>query len=358
MLSKTPILAMLPIEISDKDNIFLLRKSLKAQLKINEVKHMLKGALINKDIFSFFYLQEAIKSTRIEGTQTTFTEVMESKITGKISSETNEVQNYIKALEAGFNYISFNKKIDKELLLELQRIILGKKEGKFRDVQNYIGTSSKNIIYTPPKSEDVMLYIDNLIDFINNNEEFDTLVKVGILHAQFESIHPFKDGNGRVGRILISLYLYKEGLIDNPFFFISEELEKNKNQYYSLLTKVRENEKNWVEWLSFFIDSSAKQADKYLEKFNKINNIHKKILEFSKKEKIESGYIMAVLLNPIFSIRDLQEKMLKYNIKLSYNTIKMTINKLEEANFISQIDKNKKRNKMYIFPELVDVLSY
>ena len=148
--------------------------------------------------------------------------------------------------------------------------------GEYRTQQNYIGKKdpSHSITFTPPVAEDVPNLMDNLIKYINNpDDRLRPLVRIAIIHAQFETIHPFMDGNGRVGRILIPMYLYAQKQIELPCFFISEALERDKIRYYSLLNNIRVNE-DWNQWIKFFLTIVAQTADDAVETIDKLTELH------------------------------------------------------------------------------------
>ena len=148
--------------------------------------------------------------------------------------------------------------------------------GKYRTEQNYIGKNDGThaITYTPPAPEKVPELMDNLISYINEPSDIlKPLVRIAVIHAQFETIHPFMDGNGRVGRMLIPLYLYYTKQIELPCFFISEALEHDKLRYYNLLNNIRQKD-DWNEWIKFFLATVAKQCDKYISIVTAINKLY------------------------------------------------------------------------------------
>lgn len=292
---------LLPIELDPQEHIKLLRQTISVTKKITSLHEKFKSSPASGELFSLFSYFESIKSTIIEGTKTTFDEVMESKITKKKTLDIIEATNYHRAIGYGQSKVAREKFISLACICNLHKIVLknsrgeNKNPGCFREKQNWIGDNSnvKSISYVPPKADEVASLMKNLEEFINHNDSFEPLIAAGIMHAQFESIHPFLDGNGRVGRLLIPLYLLKNNVCGGDIIFVSDELEKNKLKYYSLLNGVRGENPQWFEWLSFFLTSVEKQVDKYLIKLDEIDEI---VNKYMNEEKINKSVIARKVL--------------------------------------------------------------
>lgn len=350
------MLKKLPIKLTIEEKFKLTNKAIEARLAINNYNHSLERTMIDKEVLSFFSMKESLESNKIEGTQTTFAEIIESEVTGKKTADVEEVEAYYDAISKGEDYLKSNP-FDSNFILFLHKCVLNtskgreKSPGKFRESQVFIGNyKEKKISYTPPKSAYLEEYLNNLNDYINIDDELlDPIIKCGIVHAYFESIHPFLDGNGRVGRLLIIFYLLKKSVIKKPLFFLSEELEKNKYKYYHLLNGTRETNPNWIKWLEFFIDSSTRQANYYSKKLDRILELEKELLEFSEVNNIDRGYIQFIFKKPFFKISEVKEYL-----DVSYNSAKLYIEKLVIGGKI--FPDNKKRNKIYRFYDLLDIL--
>ena len=192
----------------------------------------------------------------------------------------NEVRNYYIASAKGL--VNLQKRpFTNEFFCDIHSTLMSgnvrKREGaligEYRKKQNYVGVIGEmnTITYTPPKPEKVPTLMDNLIDYMNNpSDDLQPLIRTAIVHAQIETIHPFDDGNGRVGRIMIPLYLFDQKQISLPCFFISEALESDKFKYYRLLNATREKDQ-WEEWIKFFLETVAKQCEKYIYIIERIN---------------------------------------------------------------------------------------
>ena len=214
--------------------------------------------------------KEAVASTQIEGTQATLDGVLISQVVpNKKSKDINEVTNYLTAASKGYKILASDS-FSNEFFSELHKMLMEgnvrkpSSIGEYRKEQNYIGKNDKyhSITFIPPAPERVPDLMDNLIDYINKpNDDLRPLVRTAIVHAQFETIHPFMDGNGRVGRMLIPMYMYYTKQIELPCFFISEALESDKLKYYTLLNNIR-NKNDWDGWIKFFLVTVAGQCKK------------------------------------------------------------------------------------------------
>ena len=219
---------MLPINLSDKDLLSLYKKALEANKKLTEFSVLLERNYISDKLMFLFALNESVQSTRIEGTQATFNSVVEAQASEKYDKDTKEVLNYLEALNLGAELLR-SLPISTRLILKLHEIILKDGRGKdrnpgaYRKTQNWIGPTSRieDATYIPPSADKLEEYISNLEKYINDEiaDDIDPIIKIAVIHAQFETIHPFLDGNGRVGRVLIMLYLLDKKVISKPTIF-------------------------------------------------------------------------------------------------------------------------------------------
>ena len=221
--------------------------------------------------------QEAVLSSRIEGTRATFDEVLRYEAGEEVAEaekrlDIQEIINYRRGLrtaERALRHRPFNL----NLLLELHAVLLdgvrgrNKGRGRFRTVQNYIappGAGIERAFYVPPEPGRVMAYMDNWEKYYHANER-DRLVQLAMVHAQFEMIHPFVDGNGRVGRMLVPLFLHEKGILSRPMFYLSAYLESHREDYYALLRGL-DGGATWNRWIAFFLTALAEQARSTTEK--------------------------------------------------------------------------------------------
>ena len=303
--------------------------------------------------------KEALASSLLEGTQATLDGVLINQVVPNTEDKNlNEIVNYLKASSIGYQRLKRGD-FDNELFLEMHRVLLsgGVRRntdtiGEYRTTQNYIGKNDGELVYTPPKPDKVPALMNNLIAYINS-EDIKTrpLIRVAIIHAQLETIHPFGDGNGRVGRILIPLYLYAKGQIPMPYFFISEALEREKHKYYKLLMDIRTSNR-WNEWIKFFLETVAKQCRKYIRIFNQINDLYEKTVRQT-CNLINSPnavrIVDAMFKYPIFDSKIMQEET-----GISSTTINRYLNILLKNNIL--YTDGKQRNRLFFFYDLVALI--
>ncbi|NCC71646.1 Fic family protein, partial [bacterium] len=274
--------------------------------------------------------------------------------------DSREVINYRKAMYFAISEIE-KKPIDSKLIKDIHKILLDsvrgedKDKGKFRDKQVFIGKTGTNIekaTYIPPSAKEVEKLMKNLEEYINSFFEKDPIVQISIIHHQFESIHPFLDGNGRIGRLLISLFLYQRKFLPYPLIYISEYLEENRREYYTYLQNVEETGE-WEEWIRFFLHSITVQSYKTQKTVKSMI----KLYENSKNKiaQISSGYAIK-LLDIIFDYPIISFVKIKELLNANSNqTIYNLINKFIEIGILEENNKQK-RNKTFIFKDLINIL--
>ncbi|PMR65730.1 Fic family protein [Streptococcus intermedius] len=293
----------LPVLLEDSQAIALYKRLAAINKILGKLDAVLESSIINKSILSLLSYNESVQSTRIEGTQVTFHEIMETAKTGAKNWQQKEVFNYKKAIDFGLESIQQGDVISTRLLKELHKLLMSdaargttSNGGEFRKIQNFIGPDKniENASYIPIAANEIGDYMTNLEFFINGeshhslensqgqeaiNFDSDTLLRIAASHAQFESIHPFLDGNGRLGRILIALMSVQEGLLNYPIFFVSEELEKERIRYYNALNATRGDNPDWLPWLNLFLNASEQMANNILKKIRNADEHAKKGLD-------------------------------------------------------------------------------
>lgn len=245
---------------------------------------MFSGYVPNIDLFiSMHVIKEATQSSRIEGTQTNIREALLDKedLPPENREDWDEVQNYIRALNtamADLQTLPFSSRLIRNTHKVLLKGVRGKHKspGEFRKSQNWIGGSNlKNAVFIPPVHSSVGELMSDLEKFIHNeNIYFPELLRIALVHYQFETIHPFLDGNGRVGRLLITLYLVSRGILKNPVLYLSDFFERNRNQYYDKLTLARTNN-DISGWFKFFLSGIIETAQNGIKTFDSILQMQK-----------------------------------------------------------------------------------
>ncbi|WP_314549071.1 Fic family protein [uncultured Gemella sp.] len=361
----------LPIEIQNKDAIEIFKKLSSVNKKIGKLDTILRKSIVNKSILSLLTLNESVQSTRIEGTQVTFYEIMENKSKKNKSWQQTEVLNYHKAIEHGVKLIKSGDVISTRMIKELHAILMEdargtvSNKGEFRKIQNFIGPDKKieNAVYIPINANLINEYMTNLEYFINGeyhrdfdkkvgedkelfDHQIDSLLRIAIMHAQFESIHPFLDGNGRLGRILIVLMAIKEKIMEAPLFFVSEELEVERIRYYNTLNETRGETPSWVSWIIFFLNASERMANKIIEKIETAETLASTGLNKC-KTSVQSDVWLATFREPIATATDIAE-ITGYHKQ----TVKKALDYLVVNNLLDK-DKSSRRNIKYYNYDLI-----
>ena len=339
----------------DIENITILKKAITASRALSE----LKGAITNLPNPTLFIdtinLQEARASSAIENIITTQDELFKASIADKKNDNpaTKEVIHYKDALWFGVEQIKEKPVLTTNLFIAIMQIIKENNSG----IRNAPGTQLKNpatnkVIYTPPEGENVIREkLKNLEDFIHAEDNIDPLVKMAIIHYQFEAIHPFFDGNGRTGRIILLLYLKFANLLDLPALYLSSYIIEHKDQYYTNLRKVTE-ESNWEDWILYMLDMVEQTASKgrlQIAEIEKLmNKVGKEIQEVL--PRIYSKDLMEQLFRLPYTKRNQLEKAGLGNLKTVGNYLK----ELEKEGFLRSEQVGKE--KLYLNFRLLEVL--
>jgi Fic family protein len=325
-------LSELPLTI-DIETKKVLKKLGAAHAALAELKGVATTIPNQHILINSLGLQEAMDSSAIENIITTHDELYKSELNldAFSSQQAKEVQNYITALKLGFELISQTDLLTNKTILRVQEVIEENNAG-FRKLP---GTSLKNaatgeIIYTPPQEyDDIVRLMGNLEKYINSADlcDFDPLVKMAIIHFQFESIHPFYDGNGRTGRIINILYLILQKLQTMPILYLSHYIIRHKAAYYRLLQEVRETN-DWENWLIYMIDAVQETA---LETIQLIKEI--KVLMASYKELLRTNYK--------FYSQELLNNLFKHPYtKIEFVVQELGVSRLTAANYLNQLARD------------------
>ena len=351
----------LPLQASDLDPTVYMESLIDATSHLEVYKTKLDGSKLNRNWFlPTLQRKEALASSLIEGTQATLDGVLIDQVNpSEKSKDMAEVRNYLTAAQVGYDYlrthpmsVDFIKHLHKILMSGNVRRNKATIPGEFRHAQNYLGSSPKNVSFVPPVATDVDKLMENFVEYFNSSDEsLRPLVRAAIMHAQFETIHPFMDGNGRVGRMLIPLFLYKHRQISLPCFFISEALERDKFKYYALLNGIRE-ENNWSAWINFFLGAVDQQCSKYIRIVDQINALYEEDLELAKKV-IKSNKVVDVI-NLLYKYPAISTAILAKEADLPVVTATRYLNALEDCKIIYS-DK-KPKNRTYYYYRVLDIL--
>jgi Fic family protein len=353
----------LPLKNERINQLLFLRELIEANKKLAQYQILLQNTKLPSHLLlNPVMLNEAVQSTKIEGTQVTLDEVLEVEAQSrKNNKDVQEVLNYYHALRDGMDKLAalpISTRLFKAMHVTLMsNDVRGANHspGEYRKIQNFIGPegcSMETATYIPPQPQLVDTYMSNLEIYINDpQDQLDELIRVAIIHAQFETIHPFLDGSGRIGRILIPLYLFSKKVIDYPNFFLSEALERDKHKYYRYLNDTRYNG-DWNQWIQFFLEAVIHQADKNIRLIHDVNKLYDHDLDLA-QSLINSGgvkkLIDAIYQKPIFTVHSISS-----TADIPEATCRRYLSLLEANRII--FSDGKQRSKTYYYYNLLDKL--
>ncbi|TAH29161.1 MAG: Fic family protein [Cytophagales bacterium] len=343
----------LPLSFEVETKI-VLKKATEAHSALAELKGVCRTIPNEAILLNTLILQEAKESSEIENIITTHDELFRGSLLDNfISNATKEVLNYAEAMRLGFDLIKKNGFLSNNFILKIQEKLEKNKAG-FRKLT---GTALKNdktgeVIYTPPQQYDeIIRLMNNLEFFINDDEnEIDNLVKMAIIHFQFETIHPFYDGNGRTGRIINVLYLVLKGLLDFPILYLSRYITENKQVYYQLLQTTRTNN-TWEEWILFMLEGIKQTSKKAIVLISEIRLLMDKY-KAEIREKLPKIYSKDLLEN-LFKHPYTKVDYLKQDLMCSDRTTLKYLKELVEAGFLEKYKVG--RSVFYLNKPLFDL---
>lgn len=322
--------------------------------------------LPNPDLFIGMYVKkEALLSSQIEGTQASLEGVLEfeANLTPKGGIEgVLEVVNYIKAMNYGIERLK-EFPMSLRLIREVHRLLIkgtrgtNRSPGEFRRSQNWIGPPGATLseaTFVPPPPPLVTPCMGDLEKFLYSTDKIPPLIRIALIHAQFETIHPFLDGNGRIGRLLIAFYLVWKAILSRPLLYLSYYLKKYRSDYYSLLERIR-TEGAWEEWIKFFLKGVRVTSEEAAATAREIIGLKEKLHEELYIRSIASMYgvrlVDLLFTKPVINVRDVIQ-----DLKVSKETATELMRKFESAGIVSEIT-GKKRYRRYAFREYVSIVA-
>jgi len=318
----------------------------------------------NVDIFIQMHIaKEANTSSKIEGTKTEMDDVLVSKeqIDPEKRDDWQEVQNYIRAMNTALDELD-KLPLSSRLLKNIHAVLLdsvrgeSKQPGNFRVSQNWIGGASlKTAYFIPPHQDEVPDLMSDLEKYLHNDSiHVPHLIKIAIAHYQFETIHPFLDGNGRIGRLMIPLYLVSNGLLKKPSLYLSDYIEKNKDYYYESLTRVR-TQNDLSGWIKFFLEAVIETAGSGAKTFENILSLKHEMdaltQTFGKKAHNASKLVEYLYQKPIITMSDVAKVL-----EVSKPTANKLVKEFEEKGILLEVT-GYQRNKLYVFKQYLDIYS-
>ena len=323
----------------------------------------LSARIPNMDLFVSMYVRkEALLSSQIEGTQCTLDDILNPLMEENTNRNVSDVVNYIKATEFALNRLHslpLCNRLIKETHAVLMEGVRGqeKSPGEFRYSQNWIGgqgSTIRNARYIPPNPEDMQTAMSDLEKYMNGDDSLDPLIQAALIHYQFETTHPFLDGNGRVGRLLITLFLMEKGILSHPALYISYFLKMNRIEYYDRMTQVRKTG-DYEQWVMFFLQALSDSAGDAIQTIDALTALHNqsvaKLGTFSKRQQTNLLKLFAYIeTNPIIDIQKTAAAL-----GLSYNTVSKMVTILVDEGILRQTDKAGKA-KIYSYADYLDIL--
>jgi Fic family protein len=336
----------------------------KAAIKLGELNSYAR-LVPNIDLFIQLHVtKEAVISSRIEGTRTNMDEALlaEEEVAPERKNDWKEVQNYIRALNEAIKELEslpISSRLLKKTHFTLLDSVRGehKSPGEFRRSQNWIGGSSpSDAVFVPPHQQYVDQLMGDLENFIHNSDiQVPALVRIAIAHYQFETIHPFLDGNGRIGRLLITLYLVDSKILSKPLLYLSSYFERNKSHYYDNLTIVR-TKNDMIQWLKYFLVGIASTAENAVDTLSKVlllkNNLEQQILQsFGRKSRPANILLQHLFQNPIIQVHRVKDIC-----GLSYKAANDLVNDLVNEGLLHEMT-GQSRNRVFVFEQYLNLFS-
>lgn len=347
-----------PIEMSNE----MIAKLVDANRKLATLDG-LSSRIPNMDLFVSMYVRkEALLSSQIEGTQCTLDDILNPFAEENTNLNVSDVVNYIRAEEFAIDRLQtlpLCNRLIKETHAVLMEGVRGqeKNPGEFRYSQNWIGgqgSTLRNARYIPPNPEDMINAMSDLEKYMNGEDSLDPLIQAALIHYQFETTHPFLDGNGRVGRLLITLFLMEKKILSTPSLYISYFLKMNRIEYYDRMTQVRKTG-DYEQWVLFFLQALSDSAEDAIQTIDRLTEIHnrnvQKFNSMTKRQQTNAiNFLIYLEKNPII---DIQKTAAALN--LSYNTVAKSVALFVDNGILQQTGKSG-RSKIYSYVDYLAVL--
>jgi Fic family protein len=347
-----------------KFDLGVLKKNEQATRLLGKLDGITK-LLPDANFFILMYLRkDAAASSQIEGTQATMIDAIEAeaKVNANVPKDVDDILHYIHALNYGMERVVKDRfPLSLRLIRELHKELMDNARsthfsdpGEFRKSQNWIGgTRPDNARFVPPPVKEMHQALNDLESFIHSNKDTLTLIKAGLIHSQFETIHPFLDGNGRTGRMLITFYLWQEGFLDKPVLFLSSYFKKHQEIYYEKLASYHNGKVS--EWVEFFLDGIIEIANEAIETVNKITLLRERDmakLQTLGKRAAESAVVVLPRLygQPVVNVPLIQNW-----VGFNRGAAKTVINRFIDLGILIPKDKDKKYGQSYIYKTYTDI---
>lgn len=305
--------------------------------------------------------KEALLSSQIEGTQATLEDVLDPSLNVNTNRSAAEVINYIRAIEFAIErmkQLPLCNRLIRETHEVLMKDVRGQERqpGEFRTSQNWIGglgSTLSNAVYIPPSPEDMLTAMFELEEYLHSEDQTNVLIRAALVHYQFETIHPFLDGNGRIGRLLITLFLIAQNALTSPVLYISYYLKQNRVEYYDRMMEVRQKG-NYEQWVSFFLRAVCETAKDAIQTIQQLADLHaeniNRVLKMDRAAKNAVRLLAYLEINPIIDIGKTAKAL-----DLSYNTVSSAVNRFVDAGILVSTT-SAARNRAFAYEAYLTIL--
>lgn len=346
-----------PLEL-DSDCLQFLIDANKELAKLNVAANLIPSTNL---FVSMYVRKEALMTSQIEGTQCTFDDILDPNVDGSVNLDVGDVVNYISAAQYAIERLNELPLCNRLLRETHERLLQGvrgedKDPGEFRRSQNWIGPRGctlKDARFVPPNVTDMTEALSDLEKYLHAESSLDSLVRAALIHYQFETIHPFLDGNGRIGRLLILLYLMDQGLLDKPVLYVSYFLKKNQVEYYDRISEVRRSG-NYEQWIRFFLEAVYAAAKDAMESIRALSELHDRNLMILPQSKRTQDHVRSLFdyveQYPIIDIKKTSQAL-----GISYNTTASAVRKLIGLGILRETT-NAARNRVFAYQAYLDIL--
>ncbi len=356
----TPLPPTDPTLAFDLEMISLLSEADRALGRLDGITETLP----NPDLFVSMYVKkEALISSQIEGTQASLVEVLE--VEERQTSDAREVTNYVSALNHGLKRLHDDGfPLSLRLLREIHAKLLASGRGshlvsgEFRTSQNWIGGAGStlhNAVYIPPAVDDMRAALDDLERYFYEDDGIPPLIKIALIHAQFETIHPFLDGNGRMGRLLITLWLCHKRILSQPLLYLSYYFKRNRSEYYDRLMAVR-FEGQWEEWVKFFLRGIVEISDEASSSAKEMDTLREGMTAMINQLEAQVASSSRQLLDQLFITPRMTRTEIAHALKVSPPTAGVLVNRFLDMGIVLDATPHQTRNKKFEFKRYMDIL--
>ena len=342
--------------VYDQDLVRMLSRADAALSELSGVGRLLPNPHL---LITPWMTREAILSSRIEGTRTTLSELLideagGARVAGRAAADIKEVRNYVDALEHGverLKQLPLSLRLVRELHARLMKGVRGDKAtpGEFRRSQNWIGpegSTPANAAYVSPPVSEMHACLDAWEKFVHRRDEVPDLIQCALAHEQFEAIHPFLDGNGRVGRLLITLFLIERGRLSQPLLYLSDYIDEHRKDYYELLQRVRTHG-DWNAWIRYFLTGVERIARKAVQQSSKLIDIRERYRDALKDKARAAALLDDLMMNPFITVLRAQK-----SLRVTNPTARKTVELLIERGIIAPLG-DRRWGKLYVSKEIL-----